>query len=388
MSVVSAIRQIDLSNFRTYADARIEAPAGAGVLVLTGANGAGKTNVLEAISLLTPGRGLRRARPAEPDRRGGAGPWAVSALLEGPEGEVRIGIGRDPTTVDRRVARVNGAPCRSQKALGAYLNVVWLTPAMDRLFQEGASERRRFLDRLAYGFDRDHAGHLIAYERAMRQRAQVLRDGGAEPTWLEALEARMAVHGVAVAVTRRALVARLDGGGDAGDPRCFPVAGLRVQGVLDEWLAEASVEATAERFRRLLREQRRIDRERDITSAGPHRSDLLVIHPDGARPAAACSTGEQKALLVGVVLAHAALQAVTRGAAPLLLLDEATAHLDAPRRLALFQRLSELPAQIWLTGTDAETFAPLSSSARFFHVEAGQVRPIQRQAGSLKIGKE
>jgi DNA replication and repair protein RecF len=372
-----AIRRLDLTQFRCYAAARLE--TGGAPVVLTGPNGAGKTNLLEAISFLAPGRGLRRAKLAEIDRIGAPPePWAVAARLDTPSGPVTIGTGRDGTidSADRRLVRIDGEPAKTQLVLAQHLNLVWLTPQMDRLFQEGAAPRRRFLDRLVFGFDPDHAARLSAYETALRERARLLRLGNADPAWLAVIEDGMAREGVAVAAARRDIAWRLDrAAGDAAPDDAFPVARLALEGTAETWLGDMPALAAEERLKDELAATRRIDAVSGGAVSGPHRADLVVRH--GARGVSAlqCSTGEQKALLISIVLAHARLQTALRGVAPILLLDEVAAHLDAGRRTALFRRLLDLGCQAWLTGTDLELFAELGRDAHFFEVADGVVTP-------------
>ncbi len=368
-----AVRRLALTDFRCYRRLRLE--AGPLPVVLTGPNGAGKTNLLEAVSFLAPGRGLRRARLDEVTRIGArpAGVWGVAATVEGPGGETELGTGLQPAgegrAAERRVVKVNGAVA-SGPALAEAVHLIWLTPQMDRLFLEAASGRRRFLDRLVYGFDADHARRVSAYERALRERSRLLREGRADPSWLGALEATMTEHGVAVAAARRAAVARLNGALEAGVGP-FPRAELALDGTLEAWLAEGAALEAEDRFGAVLAEGRGRDAETGTVPVGPHRGDLLVRHVAKDVPAAQCSTGEQKALLIAIVLAEARLQALRRGAAPLLLLDEVAAHLDAERRAALFEEIVALGAQAWLTGTDRTLFAALEGRAQYFLVREG-----------------
>jgi DNA replication and repair protein RecF len=362
-----------LNDFRCYREARIEVePA---PVVLTGPNGAGKTNLLEAISFLAPGRGLRRARLGDVDRRGEAvTPWAVAASLATPRGSVRIGTGREANANggERRVVRIDGAAARSQTALAEHVNLVWLTPQMDRLFLEGASVRRRFFDRLVYGFDPAHAARCAAYEQALRERGKLLREGRADAAWLTALEDTMAQHGVAIAAARRDVAARLDAACAAGVSG-FPRARLAISGSVEAWLDEYPALAAEDELRAQLQASRRQDGESGGAAIGPHRSDLQVRHGATDMAAEQCSTGEQKALLVAILLAHARLQAELRGAAPLMLLDEVAAHLDRERRRALFAEVTALGAQAWLTGTDDELFVELRGTAQFFGVREATV---------------
>jgi DNA replication and repair protein RecF len=362
-----AVLRLALSDFRCYAALRVE--CGAQPVVLTGPNGAGKTNLLEALSLLAPGRGLRRARSADLDRRAGgesAGPWAVAATLLTATGPLAIGTGREPGA-ERRVVRIDGAKHGSQKELAERLSLVWLTPEMDRLFVEAPKARRRFLDRLVFGFDPGHAEAVGAYEHYLRERARVLADGRSDDRWCAALEDGMARHGVAIAATRAAAVARLDCACADGDAH-FPRATLALEGEVDAWLARMPALDAEERMRARLAETRALDAESGRASCGPHRSDLLVAERRRRVAAAQGSTGEQKALLLSLLLAYAREIARERGEPPILLFDEVAAHLDRVRRAALFAALAALGCQAWLTGTDEETFAPLSGRARFFRV--------------------
>jgi len=372
-----SVTRLALTDFRNYRSARIDLAAGP--VVLTGPNGAGKTNLLEAVSVLSPGRGLRNARLGDLDRRDDAaaeaGCWAVAATIETRRGAVKIGTGRDPAGGERRVVRIDGENARGQAALGEVIGVTWLTPQMDRLFTEGPSARRRFLDRLVLGLDPAHAARVSAYEHALRERSRLLRDGSlpnkaADPVWLDALDETMAAQGVAVAAARRDAVERLDEACAAAEGP-FPRARLGLVGTVEAWLDEFPALAAEDRFRAALKDGRAIDALSGGATVGPHRSDLAVTHAERGIPAEGLSTGEQKALLISIVLAHARLQRQTRGEPPLLLLDEVAAHLDAARRDALFAALLGLESQVWLTGTDAALFAPLGNAAHFLSVSDG-----------------
>jgi DNA replication and repair protein RecF len=385
-----SVRRLDLAWFRNCRSARLEGDGRS--VVLLGANGAGKTNVLEALSFLAPGRGLRRARLGEIDYRASlaphaadkdvaadvpnAAPWAVAARLDTPAGEVAIGTGRDGDSAsgDRRLVRIDGQAVKGQAALAGYLSLSWLTPQMDRLFQEGAAPRRRFFDRLVFGFHADHAAHLSAYEQAMRERARLLRDGG-DPLWLARLEETMAREGVAVAASRVEIADWLDRAAATGPDGPFPRPRIAVRGMVEGWLGGMPALAAEERLRTELASGRRVDAEIGGALIGPHRSDLDVRHQAKSVPAEQCSTGEQKALLIAIVLAHATLRAEMAGAAPILLLDEVAAHLDAQRRRALFEAILGLGGQAWLTGTDAPFFADLAGHAQFFTVADGAIQP-------------
>ena len=364
-----AVLRLDLTDFRSYRQARLETDGRP--VVLTGPNGAGKTNLLEAVSFLAPGRGLRRARLSEIDRQGG-GAWAVAARLSSTSGEIAIGTGRDGSsdTSDRRLVRIDGQSVKGQAALAEYLNLVWLTPQMDRLFQEGAAPRRRFLDRLVFGYDPDHASRLGAYEQALRERAKLLRAGGADPHWLSVLEETLAREGVAVAAARREIAERLDQAA-ARPAGAFPAPRISLEGGIETWLDDMPALAVEERLRAEYAAGRRLDAEIGGASVGPHRTDLKVGHAAKGAAAVDCSTGEQKALLIAIVLAHARLQTGVKGTAPVLLLDEVAAHLDRTRRRALFDEIEALGSQAWLTGTDPELFAELGGRADFLTVADG-----------------
>jgi DNA replication and repair protein RecF len=368
-----AVRRLELVDFRGYADLRLETETRP--VVLTGPNGAGKTNLLEAISFLVPGRGLRGARLGEVDRTGGAGPWSVVARIEAQGGAVAIRTGRvQDGERERRMVRIDGSDAPSQAALAEVAAVVWLTPAMDRLFQDGAGERRRFLDRLVVSGDPAHAAQLARYAHALRERAKLLRGGRLDPSWLGALERQAAAAGVAVAAARRETVRGL-AAALIDPPAGFPQPDLDLEGQVEAWLGDAPALDVEERFGMALAETRRQDAETGTTAIGPHRSDLLVRERASGRPARDCSTGQQKALLVSLVLAEARLRAAEGDRQPILLLDEVAAHLDRARRAALFETVCALGAQAWLTGTDAATFAPLRERAQFFLVQNATLQP-------------
>ncbi len=368
-----AATRLDLQDFRSYAQLRLGLDSSP--VVLVGPNGAGKTNLLEALSFLAPGRGLRRARLADVTRRE-AGPqarWAVAAKLERGAERIEIGTGLDPEGGETRKVRIDGQPARGQVELARLAGAVWLTPAMDRLMSEGPAGRRRFLDRIVFGFDADHAGRVAAYERALRERGHLLDDHGkaADPAWLDALEAILAAKGVAIAATRLEAVARL-GRLIAAAQDGFPKADLQLAGTLEEGLAGRPALEVEARFKADLAWARG-----DGPAPGPHRSDLVVHHGVTGQPAASCSTGEQKALLVTLVLAQARLMAEARGFMPLVLLDEVVAHLDAQRRADLFRALLGLGAQFWATGTDRTLFDGLENRVQFLGVERGAVTTIE-----------
>jgi len=372
------VRWLRVSAFRNYAAAELTCDGRP--VVLTGPNGAGKTNLLEAVSFLASGRGLRRARLAEVERHaphaaGPPQPWAVAAEVVTPEGPRLLGTGRDPEGGTRRVVKLDGLPAGGQAALGEIVAVTWLTPQMDRLFTDTPGARRRFLDRLVFGLDPAHAGRVTSYEHALRERARLLRrEAPADPAWLAALEARMAEKAVAITAARRDLIARLTRAGHAAGG-AFPQAALGLSGALEHWLDSDAAVDVEERLRTALAESRESDAETGGAAVGPHRSDLVTHHVAKGAPAEQCSTGEQKALLIAIVLAHARLLTAERGFAPLVLLDEVAAHLDAERRAALFADLVALGAQAWLTGTEPRLFADLGSRAQWLTVQGGEIRP-------------
>lgn len=350
-------------------------------VVLTGSNGIGKTNILEALSFLTAGRGLRGAKLADVGRRAPSEaserPWAVAAEIETPAGSTRLGTGIDAATPDRRSVHIDGKAVKSATALAPYVGAIWLTPAMDQLFADSPGERRRFLDRLVTVLDPEHASRCAAYDQAARRRARLFRDGATDAAWFEALEDTLARYGIAIAAARREAVANLN---DvlAATEGPFPTAHLSLSGQVDLWLETLAALDAEDAFRAHLIESRQgWVRSGDIpTPEGPNRSDLIVVMAKTGRAAAECSTGEQKALLVSIVLAHVQLQADRRGYPPLLLLDEVAAHLDRDRRQHLFGRIASSGAQAWLTGTDVSVFSDFGDAAQLFSVSDGNVQPV------------
>lgn len=352
------IGRLTLSDFRNHADALI-LPDHMFIL-LTGDNGAGKTNILEAVSMLAPGRGLRGAALGAMARQGGPGGFGIAADVDG----VVLGTGVTAASPDRRQARIGGV-ASSANALADHLAIVWLTPAMDRLFLDSPGGRRRFLDRLTLALHPGHAAHSARYDAAMRARNRLLADPRrADPAWLSALEAQMGEHGTALAGARADLVARLNDAlsGQPDEPFARPL--IAIEGGQDDGGEEPIV-------LRLARARRR-DAAAGRTLSGPHRHDLAVTHIAKGQAAALCSTGEQKALLLSILLAHAALVADMRGQPPVLLLDEVAAHLDPSRRSALFHRLRETGGQVWMTGTESSLFNDLDDATRLT-VTAGHV---------------
>lgn len=390
-AVEASVARLTLTDFRCYQHQRLEPDRRP--VVLTGPNGAGKTNVLEALSLLVPGRGLRGAKLSDISRRrvGSAEdsgrPWAVAARLQTAGGPVDVGTGRSADAAtggrEKRIVHIEGRTVRAQSALAEHLSAHWLTPQMDRLFIDGPSARRRFLDRLVFGYDAAHAGRVSAYDHALRERARLLRHGdprtgrAADPEWLSVLEETISAKGVAVSAARIDMAVKLDqmAGVEATGHGAFPAASVAVIGEVEGWLAEAPALAVEDRFRSALAAARSDDAVNGSASVGPHRSDLGVRHLGTGEAAPECSTGEQKALLIALVLANARLQEATLGSKPLLLLDEVAAHLDKARRIALFEEIIRSGIQAWMTGTDAALFAPLEGDAQFYNVENAVVTP-------------
>jgi DNA replication and repair protein RecF len=383
------VSRLALTDFRSYASATVE--PGPGFVLLFGENGAGKTNLLEAVSMLAPGRGLRGSPLSDMARQGGSGGWAVAAQLsspsprrgegrgDGPQGSpndspapntltrpspsrergyVAIGTGTLSTAPERRQVRINGAAA-SVNSLSEWLSVLWLTPAMDRLFTGSAGDRRRFLDRLVLALEPAHAHHASRYEAAMRARNKLLGEDGWDETWLTSLEVAMSEHGAEIAGARERTVAALDAQLAAAPDDEFARAEIALEG----WKAADLASA--------LQANRQRDAAAGRTTEGPHRQDLAVLHRAKQMPAAQSSTGEQKALLLGLVLAHADLVAERRGEPPILLLDEVAAHLDPKRRSALFDRLKSR-GQVWMTATEAVLFDGIAEASRF-HVQPGRV---------------
>jgi DNA replication and repair protein RecF len=354
------LERLTLSEFRNHEDALI-VPRHRFV-VLTGENGAGKTNILEAVSLLAPGRGLRGAALSAMVRQGGNGGFGIAAQIDG----ATIGTGVNANAPERRQVRINGM-AGATSALAEHLAIVWLTPAMDRLFTESASGRRRFLDRLTLALHPLHGHHSARYEAAMRARNKLLSGAPrVDADWLAALEDQMEIHGTALAQAREDLIARLSLVLAEAADSPFARAYLTIEG----WRLKAGASLALQ-----LREGRGRDSAAGRTLSGPHRSDLAVTHVAKDQAAALCSTGEQKALLLSILLAHTALVTQRRGKPPVLLLDEVAAHLDPLRRLALFERLDATGGQVWMTGTEPALFDGIHQASRLC-VESGQIFAI------------
>ncbi|KWT88564.1 recombinase RecF [Agrobacterium tumefaciens str. B6] len=369
---VSLLR-LKLTDFRNYAAAALTLDDRH--VVLTGDNGSGKTNLLEAVSFLSPGRGLRRATLSDVTRVGAeAAGFSIFADVEGMDGEVAIGTGieGDGEVVSRRL-RLNGTPVKSVDELTDHLRVLWLTPAMDGLFTGSSSDRRRFLDRLVLSLDPAHGRRASDFEKAMRGRNRLLSEGRFDPVWLDGIEKQMAELGISMAVARYEMLGLLKSliEGRAGNA-AFPSAALSLSGFMDDGLNRPAVDLEDE-YRLMLRDGRYRDAAAGRTLDGPHRVDLFGRHAEKDMEAERCSTGEQKALLGGLVLAQAQLTANMTGHAPVLLLDEIAAHLDEGRRAALFDLIHALGGQSVMTGTDAAMFSALGERAQFFNVSHGSI---------------
>lgn len=378
------LQKISLTSFRNYDALRLDVKD-ARLVVLAGENGAGKTNILEAVSLLAPGKGLRGADLGDMIRRDNTdgmtrtATWAVAAELQNAAGDaVRIGTGLDRRADgrQRRVVRIDGKDAGGQGALSDHVAAVWLTPQMDRLFLEGTAARRRFLDRLVFAHAPEHVTHLNRYEKNMRQRLKLLTGEGAQdPKWLDVLEEQMAGDAVSVAAARQHLLARLSHhlGELSAAQSLFPSPVMSLAGNLDQMLQKGTALQAEDTLRDRWRTTRRLDADIGRTSEGAHRTDLLVRYADKNMPADQCSTGEQKGLLVSIILAHALMMQAEKGFVPLLLLDEVAAHLDDARRAQLFAHLKALDGQVWLTGTDAGIFRDLGGAAAVFKLSEGAV---------------
>ncbi|MGO4351480.1 DNA replication/repair protein RecF [Rhizobium sp. RAF36] len=366
------LSRLKLTDFRNYAAVSLDMDGRH--VVLTGDNGAGKTNLMEAVSFLSPGRGLRRAAYSDVTRVGASAGFSIFAELEGMEGGVEIGTGADTTDENTaRKLRINGTTAKTADELTDHLRVLWLTPSMDGLFTGGSSDRRRFLDRLVLSLDPAHGRRASDFERAMRSRNKLLDEGRFDPSWLSGIEQQMASLGIAMALARQemlGLLTRLIE--ETRETSPFPSAALALSGFMDGQFARPAVDLEDD-YAAILADSRYRDAAAGRTLDGPHRADLLVRHREKQMEAERCSTGEQKALLVGLILAHAKLVANLTGHAPVLLLDEIAAHLDEGRRAALFDLIDSLGGQAFMTGTDRSMFSALRERAQFLTVSDGHV---------------
>ena len=374
-----AISRLTLTDFRNYADLRLF--AGARLVALTGSNGAGKTNILEAISLLAPGRGLRGAGFEDLARQGGGASWAIAAEVMTANGQASLGTGWSAATEagdsGGRLVVIDGEPRKSSGVLGEYMRMLWLTPAMDRLFAGPASDRRRFLDRMVTAFDPEHSARILVFDKVMRERNLLLEEPRPDAAWLSSLEAHMAEAAIAIAAARlvgvEALQVHIE---ETRGESSFPWGEISVDGEIEARIATTPAVRVEDEYRNILRESRGIDRSAGRTLKGPHRSDLVVVHGPKQMAAGLCSTGEQKALLIGLILAQARAVKASAGVAPVLLLDEVAAHLDRRRRMGLLEALAALGGQSWMTGTDAQLFDGMGRDGTVFHVEDGTVKKV------------
>ncbi|MEP3628728.1 MAG: DNA replication/repair protein RecF [Hyphomicrobiales bacterium] len=373
------ITALKLTSFRNYKSLNLDLEPKS--VVLAGPNGSGKTNLLEAVSYLSPGRGLRRAQYVDvglTPEKGGDGLWAVATSLETENGDTEIGTGlsmQDGVPDKSRRIRIDRQQVKSGDALTEYVRVLWLTPAMDGLFTGPAGDRRRFLDRLVLALDPTHGRRVNDFDKAVRNRNKVLEEAFDNSSWLDAAEMQIAELGTAITAARHEILALLSTEVEKSSAMTehFPQALLELEGSVDELVRTHLATDAEDAYRSLLQQSRRRDRAAGRTLEGPHRSDLLVRHAEKDMAARLCSTGEQKALLIGIVLAHAKLVGTIAGMAPIVLLDEVAAHLDQFRRAALFDVLEALNCQAFMTGTDRDLFADLGDRAQFLHVENGTI---------------
>jgi DNA replication and repair protein RecF len=379
-----ALTRLTLTNFRNYSGLRLDVSAR--LIALSGPNGAGKTNLLEAISLLTPGRGLRGASFDELANLQSAASWAIAAEVATPHHEVKLGTGwsvaageADGATSGRLVL-IDGHLQKGSGALGEYMRMLWLTPAMDRLFAGPAGDRRRFLDRLVATFDPEHSSRVAVFEKVMRERNLLLQEPRADAVWLSSLEAHMAEAAVAIAAARLAAVEALQKHiHETRSASAFPWGEISIDGEIETLVSAMPAVRAEDEYRRMLADSRFPDRAAGRALKGTHRSDFIVVHGPKSRPAAQCSTGEQKALLIGLILAQARAVKAVANLSPVLLLDEVAAHLDRQRREGLFATLEALGSQAWMTGTDGHLFEGLGRGAQCFHVEAGTLAEMKRK---------
>ncbi len=370
------IRRISLRDFRSYASFDLGLDGRS--VAISGLNGSGKTNLLEALSMIGPGRGMRRATMADLARQGGGGGWGIGLSLSADDEiePVTLSAEANPPLPLRRQTRIDGEPVPSAAAFQDYVRFLWATPAQDRLFLDSPGDRRRFLDRMTLTQNPAHAQNWTAYETAMRQRQAAMAEGRADPRLLSVLEQQMATHGVAVAASRRDTVRHLSSGYEALRSGAFPAASLALSGVLEEALEEGAGAEIESRYLGQLSGLRRRDAEVGRATLGPHRTDLLVTHVAKDQPARLCSTGEQKALLIGLILAHAAAMQAQDQAPLVLLLDEIAAHLDEERRAALAEILTTLGCQTFMTGTDAALFEAWQGEAMRVQIQEGRAVPL------------
>lgn len=368
------ISKLSLTQFRNYDSLTLQTEEKP--IVLTGKNGAGKTNILEAISFLSPGRGLRSVKLQNVDRINEAGEnycWAVSATIQNNHNSTQIGTGRDPLKNERgkRIIRIDGTPIKNQAELAESLSVMWLTPQMDGLFIGAASDRRKFLDRLVYNFDPEHASRVYSYEYSMRERIKLLQNNG-DNAWLNVLETKMAERAIAIAIARKEAVEVIQSFIHKTQSP-FPKALIAIEGEVENMIIDKPALMSEQEYARRLYNIRSQDAITGRTGFGIHKSDMQVIHAEKHMHAASCSTGEQKAMLLSIIMAEARAKAHYKQTLPILLLDEVVAHLDEHRREYLFEEFISLGTQVWMTGTDTTLFSPLKNKASFYTVHSGTI---------------
>lgn len=368
-----AVSKLILTNFRNYSDLVLELDSSP--VVITGANGSGKTNILEAISFLSPGRGLRGIKLDDADKRDAdekRWPWAISSRISCGDEEIQIGTGRDISSAsNKRIVKIDGNIIKGQAELAHSFSVMWLTPQMDGLFLSPSSDRRKFLDRLVYNFNPEHASLVYSYEYAVRERSRLLQENG-DAAWISVLEAKMAEKSVAIAIARVDAVNIIQESIYKA-PTVFPKAELSIDGYVESLVVKSPALEIEELLKQKIYDARRDDFRTGRTSIGTHRSDFKVTHTLKNMPAEFCSTGEQKALLLSIILAEARAKAMWKNNVPVLLLDEVVAHLDANRRAALFEEFLAMGTQVWMTGTDTSLFADLNNKAQFLQVDDGAI---------------
>ena len=382
-SSLLALTRLTLTNFRNYPGLRLDVSSR--LIALSGPNGAGKTNLLEAISLLSPGRGLRGSNFDELANLESADSWAIAAEVKTRHHDVKLGTGWSVAAGEAdgaatgRLILIDGHVQKSSGSLGEHMRMLWLTPAMDRLFAGPAGDRRRFLDRLVATFDPQHSSRVAVFEKVMRERNMLLQDARADTVWMGSLEAHMAEAAVAIAAARHAAIESLQKHiHETRAESAFPWGLISIEGEIEGLVATMPAVRAEDEYRRLLADSRVLDRSAGRTLRGTHRSDFIVVHGPKSMPAGQCSTGEQKALLIGLILAQARAVKAVANVAPVLLLDEVAAHLDRQRREGLFAALEALGSQAWMTGTDGHLFEGLEPGAQRFHVDAGTIAEMKR----------
>lgn len=376
----TGILELNLTDFRSYSYLSMHFDSSFLPVILTGKNGAGKTNILEAVSFLSPGRGLRNARLSDVAHRAFTTDatienvpinWGVSAKIKTVNGITQVGTGTTDTS-DRRQIRIDGKNTSKQSDLSTIFRCLWLTPAQDRLFCGEPAARRRFLDRLVQAFDPQHTNRLSEYNTTFKEWAHLLKEGCRDNAWLEALEAQMVSSGIAISAFRLDVVQRLERYLNQSCLQSFPTAKIKLSGFLEELLLQKKAVEVEDIFTAYLKKSRKIFAEGGSFS-GPHTADFSVEHSQRCADATLCSTGEQKALLVSILLAEVKALRAEQGICPLLLMDEAGAHFDSTRRAELFALLLTLPTQVWLTGTEESYFQPLLKKAQLFYIDQSQL---------------